>query len=145
MSLDVTGPLHDLINRRQGELGLADHALNKMLGFESPTALRLIKAGRMRLPITKVASLARALELPAGDLLELHLSECGPEVLNAIQECMGSLTITQYERRLLATIRTLSCGMPTSITPFRTHSMVGVIVVEESSPEGPLVSQEAPG
>jgi hypothetical protein len=138
-----SGPLHQLIKDRQAELGLADAPLSKMLGFESPTPLRLIKAGRMRLPTALVANLARALELPPDELLELHLLENAPEVLRAIEECMGVLTITPHERRLVQQIRTLCAGMPASIFPFRTYGLAGVIAVEEAQPEGPLVSQEA--
>lgn len=142
MPHDLSGPLHQLIGNRQNELGLADHELSKMLGYESLTPLRLIKSARMRLPIAKVASLALALELPADELLELHLSECAPEVLKALEECVGVLTITPHERRLVHQLRVYSGGLPASIFPFRTYGMTAVVAVEEAQPEGPLVSQD---
>lgn len=141
MSHDLNGPLHRLIGNRQNELGLADHELSKMLGYESLTPLRLIKSNRMRLPIAKVASLALALELPADELLELHLCESAPEVLKALEECVGVLTITPHERRLVHQLREYCGGMDASIFPFRTYGMTAVVAVHEVPPEGPLVSQ----
>jgi hypothetical protein len=141
MPHDLRGALHQLIGNRQNELGLADGELSKMLGYESLTPLRLIKSARMRLPIAKVASLALALELPADELLELHLSECAPEVLKALEECVGVLTITPHERRLVHQLRVYSGGLPTSIVPFRTYGLTAAVAVEEAQPEGPLVGQ----
>lgn len=141
MSHPLTGPVRELISNRQCELGLSDADLCKMLGFDTPTALRLIKAGHMTLPITCVAALARALELPPDELLELHLRERSPQVLQAIHDCFGASSFTPHERRLLQTIRELSAGMRTSIFPFRANGMTAVIAVDEDPPEGPLVSQ----
>jgi len=120
--------INDMITQQQAVLGLSDEAITDALGYEHPGVLQKIKAGLMRLPMNKAAALARALAMEPGDVMHLLLTETAPEMLHAIEECMGPLSLSPGEKRLLMALRKSANGRETAPIFFEGAPIVAVIV-----------------
>lgn len=57
-----------LIAESQARLGKSDQQLAKELGFDHSNIIRFIQAGSMKLPMSKVPQLARAIDYVEADL-----------------------------------------------------------------------------
>lgn len=118
-----------LIEARQTALGLTDHDLCAALGFERQIALTLIKAGTMRLPLTKIPALAAALELDRVELLKVALSESDPVLLQVIEEAFGPLRLTSSEVNLVRHLRELSGNTPLGPIVFPGSGVIALVAV----------------
>jgi hypothetical protein len=99
-----------LITHRQAALGLTDAEVATALGYENERVTALLKSGSMKIPVNKVAALAKTLQLDGFELLRAALTESAPELWQAIQELtapLGSLHPTEVN--LLRHLRQL-CG-----------------------------------
>ena len=92
----------------QALLGLSDQDLCTAIGFERTIALTLIKAGTMRMPLTKIPALALVLELDAVDLLKTVLQETAPDLLQIITDVFNPLHLSATEVNLIRHLRELS-------------------------------------
>ncbi|MBS0450337.1 MAG: hypothetical protein JSS14_03420 [Proteobacteria bacterium] len=63
--------LGDLIQARQISLGVSDAELAAMLGFKKDSVIKMMKSGRMQLPLTKAPELASALGLELWEVVRL--------------------------------------------------------------------------
>lgn len=90
---------------QQALAGVSDEALANALGYESPKAIQMFKSGDMKLPITKVPALSDALDLNPGLLMRRVLNDVSPEMLQAIEHCLGALCLSEGEQKLIAAIR----------------------------------------
>lgn len=120
--------IKDLIALQQEGLALSDQALADALGYEHSRVIQMIKAGQVRLPMNKAAALARVLEVEPGDVMYLLLMETSPDMLKAIEECMGPLSLSDGERRLLMALRRSAGGRQSAPIFFDGAPIVAVIV-----------------
>jgi len=107
--------LRTLIAERQAALNITDEALAKELGFDRSAGLTMIKQGAMRMPTSKIATLAKSLALDPAQVLRLALSETAPEVLAAVDALLIPPALTANELKLLEAYRCLSKGQ--DVTP----------------------------
>lgn len=121
--------LASLIEARQTALALTDHDLCAALGFERQIALTLIKAGTMRLPLTKLPALAAALELDRIELLKLALSESDPVLLQVIEEAFSPLRLSATEVNLITHLRELSGNTVCAPIVFPGNGVVALVAV----------------
>jgi hypothetical protein len=61
------------------------------LGYEHANIITMFKKGTTRVPLDKVAPLARALDLDPGELMREWFSTYYPDAVGAIEEHMGTL------------------------------------------------------
>lgn len=120
--------IKDLIALQQEGLSLSDEALAEALGYEHPRVIQMIKAGKVRLPMNMAATLARVLEVEPGDVMYLLLMETSPDMLHAIEECMGPLSLSPGEKRLLLAMRKSAGGRESAPIFFDGAPIVAVIV-----------------
>lgn len=116
-----------LIAGRQQSLQLEDQAIADALGCDA-AVIRMIKAGRTRLPINKVSALASVLDVEAGEMMRLLLSEIDPVMLESIENCVGPLGLSPGEKRLLTTLRNSAKGRDVAPIFFEGAPIVAVIV-----------------
>lgn len=125
---DRATTLKDMITLQQEGLGLSDSAIADALGYANPRVIEMIKNGLMKLPMNKVATLANVLEVEPGEVMHLLLAETSPEMLNAIEVCMGPLCLSPSEKRLLMALRKSAGGRETAPIFFDGAPIVAVIV-----------------
>lgn len=99
-----------LIAESQELLGKSDQQLAKELGFDHPNIITLIKAGSMKLPMSKVPQLARAIDYAESDLLRTVLIDYAPELMAVIDKVWRPLGLTTNERNLVQSFRDLAKG-----------------------------------
>jgi hypothetical protein len=75
------------------------------VGYDKPNIITMFKQGKTRIPLDKVGSLARALEIDPALLLEKVMGEYMPDTLAALQSVLDGLQLTQNERELIAAYR----------------------------------------
>jgi hypothetical protein len=115
-----------LIEARQAALKLSNQYLATSIGLDQESALRLIKQGAMRLPLTKVSAMAVALELDPVELFTLVLGESDPALLQVIEAVFNPLRLTAAEVTLLGHLRKLSGERQGTPTVFDSKSVMAM-------------------
>lgn len=78
-------------------------------GFDNPNVITMIKQGRTKLPLAKVGSMAKALELDPIFLLKLCIKEYQPDTWEAISPLLEEMP-TSDEMKILVAVRNWAGG-----------------------------------
>ncbi len=89
------------------------------VGWDRPNFLSMIKHGKSRIPLDKVAALAKALAIDAGFLLRLVMQDHWPDQHKVIAEIMPLGTLSRNELAILAHIREVSSNSDPELTAER--------------------------
>jgi predicted DNA-binding transcriptional regulator AlpA len=98
------------ISQGQDAIKKSDEEMAQALGFSRTNIYTGIKQGLMKMPIGKVPLLARALDVPASEVLEVLLRDYMPEMLEVVRKVWGPLDLTTNEKKLIEAYRTLAQG-----------------------------------
>lgn len=113
---------------QQSQAGVPDQVLADALGYGSARVIEMFKSGQMRVPFSKAPSLADALGINPGALMRRLLADADPELLHAIEQCLGVLSLSDGEQRLIQAVRRVSPGKePVPIT-FDRDAIVTLLV-----------------
>lgn len=74
-------------------------------GFEHPNIISMFKQGQTKLPINRIAPLAKALDVDPAHLLRLVMREYLPETWQEIENVMQSTVLTANELDLIRAFR----------------------------------------
>lgn len=96
------------INSNISKTGKRQKEIAREAGFTSPNVLSMIKTGEMKLPLARVPALAKAMEVPAQELLRLVLRQDYPEVWSVISEVMPGILMTSELLDLVRLIRAVA-------------------------------------
>jgi hypothetical protein len=118
----------DQIEARQASLGITNQDLCTALGFEREIALTLIKAGNMRMPLTKIPALASALELDPAALFKTALQETTPELLQVITAVFDPMNLSASEINLIMHLRELTGDRASSPIVFDGRGVIALVV-----------------
>lgn len=105
-----TPALATFLVEHQARLEKSDDEMAEALGFSRAGVYTLIKEGKMKMPISKVPLLARALDVNASDVLTVVLTEYEPELMEVVRKSWQSTELTANEKKLLSAYRTLAKG-----------------------------------
>jgi predicted DNA-binding transcriptional regulator AlpA len=103
-----TPALATFLVEHQARLEKSDEDMAEALGFSRASIYTLIKEGKMKLPISKVPLLARALDVPASDVLTVVLTEYEPESMEVIRKTWKPIQLTANEKKLVTAYRSLA-------------------------------------
>lgn len=117
------------VKAQQGFLELTDRDLCTAAGFEQENVLKLIKAGTMRMPLSKVPAFATALELDPTGLFKLALRESDPALLQVIEEVFNPMHLTPTEVNLIRYVRELSGNTPCAPLVFGGKGVIALVAV----------------
>lgn len=115
------------ITKSQAALHISDEALAEQAELPHPRMITMIKSGKMKLPLGMVRQVAQAIELEPGTLMRLALDEVEPGLSDEIEQCMGPLTLTPGEARLIMKLREQAKGRDFSPVMFSGDSVVALI------------------
>lgn len=79
--------------------------ISEECGFDNPNIITMFKNGQTKLPINRIASLARAIEVDPVHLLRLVMLEYIPDVWECIENIMQSTLLTANELELVRAFR----------------------------------------
>jgi len=99
-----------LIAERQSTLNITDEQLALAVGFKSANVVVMIRTGKTRMSITKVAAYAAALSIDPAYLLRIALTEYSPETLAVVDALFTQKLLTSNEETLIEDYRFLAKG-----------------------------------
>jgi len=79
--------------------------ISEECGFETPNLITMIKNGTSKLPINRIASLAKALDIDPAHLLRVVMAEYSPDSWAAIELNMRGVVLTANELDLVRKFR----------------------------------------
>lgn len=74
-------------------------------GFDNPNVISMFKQGQAKLPINRISSLAKALDVDSAYLLRLAMLEYLPDTWEHIENIMKSTVLTVHELELVRSFR----------------------------------------
>lgn len=98
-------------NSRKRQIEIAQE-----VGYTNPNVITMIKQGKTKLPIDRIAAFATALDIDHGRLMRLALNEYFPGMLASLEECLAPV-VTDNERELLKVWRDATDGLDPKINP----------------------------
>lgn len=128
MSENANTYIAQLISKRQVELELSDEDIAEALGYDGPGVIKMIKTGQLRMPPTKSRVLAAMLDMEPGEVMHLALLDTDPDLLDAIETCMGPLNPTPAEVLIINSIRKVSKGRDLTPITFDRDAIVTLVV-----------------
>lgn len=75
------------------------------VGYDAANVITMFKQGLTKLPLNAVGPVARALDVDPVYLLRLVFNEYYPDTFEAIEHALGTLLITENERKLIELFR----------------------------------------
>lgn len=103
-------PVASLISERQLMLDVSDEQLAMAVGVESANVVVMVRTGRVRIPITKVAAYAAALSIDPAYLLRISMTEYMPGILAVVDALFTQKLLTSNEEKLIDDYRFLARG-----------------------------------
>lgn len=94
----------DLSGRPQKEIAEA-------LGYDKPNIITMFKQGKTKIPLNKIAPLARAVGVDPVHFLRLAMLEYSPETWAVLESLIGNAMMSANEERLLSVVRKASRGL----------------------------------
>lgn len=119
------------IDQNQRRSGVSDEVLAHALGYENPKVVELIKSGAMSLPVNKAVLLARAIGVDPGDMLLRLLEDISPDLRAAVEDCVGVLSMSAGEKRLLNALRRACPGKEPVPIMFEPGSIMTLVVAQQ--------------
>jgi len=85
--------------------GKSQTEIAQQSGFDKPNVITMIKQGKTKVPLAKIGSMAKALEVDPVFFMKLVLSEYMPDVADIIETIVKQPIITQNEQEFIKVIR----------------------------------------
>jgi len=101
----------EFIADRLAEVDKTEREIAEACGFETSNAISMFKKGQLKVPLDRVGSLAKALDVDPAHLLRLAMQGYLPETWNAIEEILHSTVLTKNELELIRKYRQLTGGL----------------------------------
>lgn len=79
--------------------------ISEECGFDNPNIITMFKNGLTKLPINRIAPLAKALDVDPAHLLRLVMNEYMPESWECVENIMQSTVLTSNELQLVRAYR----------------------------------------
>jgi transcriptional regulator with XRE-family HTH domain len=92
--------------------GKSQTDIAREVGFDKPNVITMIKQGKTKVPLAKIGSMAKALEVDPVHFMKLVLSEYLPDLLEVIQDITAQPVITQNELEFIKVIRSANVVNP---------------------------------
>lgn len=98
-------PIADYITQQIALSGVAQKEIARELGYDKPNIITMFKQGSTKVPLNKIAPLARILGIDAIHLLRMAMLEYQPETWNVLEQIMGRQVVTDSEAFIVDLVR----------------------------------------
>lgn len=116
------------LSEQQSRARVTDQELATALGYESTKVIEMFRTGQMRVPLNKVPPLASALNIEPGVLMRRLLADVDPDLLDAIEHCLGAICLSNGERKLIEAIRKANRGAEPVPIMFDRDAIITLVV-----------------
>lgn len=96
-------------------------------GFDKPNVITMIKQGKTKVPLNKIGSMAKALEIDPVFFMKMCLNEYLPDLAESIQSITNQPIITVNEWEIIQVIRQSKVLNPKIRTDTERHKLLDVI------------------
>ena len=107
--------------------GKSQADIAREVGYERSNVVNMMKQGTLKLPITKVGAMAKALGVDPVHLLRLTMTEYMPETMAAVEQIMGRALLTESEQRILEVVRKAAAGREVRLDREKERQLADVI------------------
>jgi len=90
--------------------GKSQKDIAEEMGYDKPNIITMIKQGKTRLPINRVAAAAQALDADPVHLLRITMQEYMPDTWDVIETLIGEKLVSAEEASILEIVRGVSGG-----------------------------------
>lgn len=101
--------------------------ISQECGFDNPNIITMFKQGHTKLPINRIAPLAKALDVDPVHLLRLVMLEYIPESWEAIENIMNSTVLTANELELVRAFREVTGGNDAHATVIDRSAVLAIV------------------
>lgn len=101
----VTTTVAEFISNRLATVNKSDRELAIECGFDHPSLVTMLKAGTSKVPLNRIDSLARALDVNPAYLFRVVMREYMPDVLEAFESLTRSTPLSTNELDLIQSFR----------------------------------------
>lgn len=77
----------------------------ELVGFETPNIISVLKEGHMKVPVSRIETLATVLGINPSYFIRMVLEEYMPETWEAVECSLGCMILSEEEERLVRTYR----------------------------------------
>ena len=95
----------EYLTRKIDESGKTQKDIATEIGYDNPNIITMFKQGHTKLPLTTVGPFAEALDVDPAYLLRLVMAEYYPDTYRAVEDCLGTMILTEHERILIDAYR----------------------------------------
>lgn len=107
-----TKSVADYISSQINACGKSQIQIAKEVGFEKPNVITMIKQGKTKVPVSKIGSMAKALEVDPIFFLKICMQEYMPDFLDTVVAITEQPIITANELELIKAVRAISGDDP---------------------------------
>jgi len=92
--------------------GKSQTEIAQQAGFDKPNVITMIKQGKTKVPLNKIGSMAKALEIDPVHFMKMCLNEYLPDLADTIQQITNQPIITKNEMDFITVIRSSKVDNP---------------------------------
>lgn len=92
--------------------GKAQTQIAEEVGFDKPNVITMIKQGKTKVPLSKIGSMAKALEVDPVFFFRLVMAEYNPDLIDVIAAITNQPMVTQNEMDFIKVIRSAKVMNP---------------------------------
>ena len=109
--------------------GRSQLEISKDLGYANPNIITMIKKGATKVPLNKVALLAKSINVDPAYLLRLVMSEYSPEAWEAIKSILGNQELlTSQDYSMIEFLRESAGNSPIDISIEENRNTLGAAI-----------------
>jgi transcriptional regulator with XRE-family HTH domain len=107
-----TKSVADYITNQINACGKSQIQIAEEVGFDKPNVITMIKQGKTKVPVSKIGSMAKALEVDPIFFLKLCMQEYMPDFLDTVVAITEQPIITANELELVKAVRAIDGDDP---------------------------------
>ena len=100
----------EYLNQQIALSGVPQTEIAEKLGYDKPNIITMFKQGKTKIPMNKIAPLAKVLGIDPVHLLRMAMLEYSPETWEVLESLLGHRMIPENEQRVLALMHSATGG-----------------------------------
>lgn len=122
--------------------GVAQKEIAEGLGYDKPNIITMFKQGRTKIPLNKVAPLAKILGVDPIHFLRLAMTEYSPETWEVLEGMLGQRLTSTHEQEILTIIRDAAGGHDVTPVTDDDRQQLAELAASWATREGKLAKAE---
>lgn len=126
MTKKIQMPIAEYLKQQIALSGVPQTEIAEKLGYDKPNIITMFKQGRTKIPLNKIAPLAKILGIDPLHMLRMAMVEYSPETWEVLESMIGQRMITDEEQRILNVIRAATANYPVPMNQDREEQVAAL-------------------